>query len=200
MPPETAVTSTMNTQRRANRSPQLSPQIAVNDNDDAANPTAAASPPPFLVYYRNVAYDIARFAPKHPGGRNTLAGLQGRDMERRLRTAPPHSPAAMYLLREYRVDNDAANNIANDPTTTTTDSIIMHNADDCITDDKSSGSHKGHRTLGKKNEPLSSDAVVDDADDAADAGADAWRNPLPDESMEVGGVIRRANSVASCKL
>lgn len=72
----------------------------------AANGTVANTAAPFIVRYGRGSYDIADFVHKHPGGRNTLAGLQGRRMEQRLRTAPPHSVAAMYLLREYRIDRD----------------------------------------------------------------------------------------------
>lgn len=62
---------------------------------------------PFLVYYDQGVYDLTDFAHKHPGGRNTLSGLHNRDIAKRLQAAPPHSPAAMYLMQEYRVANKA---------------------------------------------------------------------------------------------
>lgn len=58
---------------------------------------------PFLVYYDQGVYDLTDFAHKHPGGRNTLDGLRNRDIAKRMQSAPPHSEAAMYLMREYRV-------------------------------------------------------------------------------------------------
>lgn len=71
---------------------------------DAVDTADATDVAPFYVRYRNAQYDLRHFVHKHPGGRSTLHGLDGRDMEQRLRNAPPHSAAAMYLLREYRVD------------------------------------------------------------------------------------------------
>lgn len=56
----------------------------------------------FLVKYRNEMYDITNFVHKHPGGVNTLKGLENRDMTERFMKAPPHSDAAMYLMREYK--------------------------------------------------------------------------------------------------
>lgn len=70
---------------------------------------------PFLVFYDQGLYDLTDFAHKHPGGRNTLSGLRNRDIAKRLQTAPPHSKAAMYLMQEYRVKNQAdANNNSNE--------------------------------------------------------------------------------------
>lgn len=64
---------------------------------------------PFIITYRNEVYDITRFIKKHPGGVNTLTGLNNRDIEGRLKLAPPHSGSAMYLLREYKLDNQKHN-------------------------------------------------------------------------------------------
>lgn len=85
-----------------------------NDNGSRYNPQSPARKPSddvssssssesLLVRYRNAVYDLGAFVHKHPGGRNTLEGLGGRDIGARMRAAPPHSAAAMYLLREYRV-------------------------------------------------------------------------------------------------
>lgn len=73
------------------------PKIAINDSESSSQP--------FLVYYDQGVYDLTNFAHKHPGGRNTLSGLQNRDIAQRLQAAPPHSKAAMYLMKEYRVAN-----------------------------------------------------------------------------------------------
>ncbi|XP_020814994.1 dihydroceramide fatty acyl 2-hydroxylase FAH2 isoform X1 [Drosophila serrata] len=63
----------------------------------------------FIVKYRQQLYDLSEFMHKHPGGINTLKGLKGADMTARFMKAPPHSDAAMYLMKEYKMDsNDAA--------------------------------------------------------------------------------------------
>ncbi|XP_062129785.1 uncharacterized protein LOC133841374 [Drosophila sulfurigaster albostrigata] len=59
----------------------------------------------FIVKYRQQYYDISEFMHKHPGGINTLKGLNDSDMTSRFMKAPPHSDAAMYLMREYKVDS-----------------------------------------------------------------------------------------------
>lgn len=70
---------------------------------------------PFLVFYRDGVYDLTDFAHKHPGGRNTLSGLENRDIGKRMQSVPPHSDAAMYLMKEYQVaKNKDQNNNAND--------------------------------------------------------------------------------------
>lgn len=75
----------------------------------------ASSGRPFLVYYRDGVYDLTNFAHKHPGGRNTLSGLENRDIGKRMQSVPPHSDAAMYLMKEYQVaKNKDQNNNAND--------------------------------------------------------------------------------------
>lgn len=72
----------------------------------------------FLVQFKNNVYDISEFAHKHPGGRNTLQGLNGMDMGPRFLNAPPHSDAAMYLLQEYKVDENIDNLNNNNETST----------------------------------------------------------------------------------
>lgn len=59
----------------------------------------------FLVHFKNELYDISEFAHKHPGGTNTLKGLNNMDMDERFLKGPPHSDAAMYLMKEYKVKN-----------------------------------------------------------------------------------------------
>lgn len=63
----------------------------------------------FLIKFKSQVYDISEFAHKHPGGQNTLNGLQGMDMESRFSKAPPHSDAAMYLLQEYKINDSQIN-------------------------------------------------------------------------------------------
>lgn len=66
---------------------------------------------PILVKYRNETYDISSFVHKHPGGMNTLKGLEDSDMTSRFLKGPPHSDAAMYLMNEYKVpDSTYVNN------------------------------------------------------------------------------------------
>ncbi|XP_032589792.1 dihydroceramide fatty acyl 2-hydroxylase FAH2 [Drosophila grimshawi] len=57
----------------------------------------------FTVKYRQEYYDLSNFMHKHPGGINTLKGLNQTDMTARFLKAPPHSDAAMYLMREYKI-------------------------------------------------------------------------------------------------
>lgn len=57
-----------------------------------------------IVKYRQQYYDLSNFIYKHPGGVNTLKGLNQTDMTARFLKAPPHSEEAMYLMREYRID------------------------------------------------------------------------------------------------
>ncbi|XP_061392765.1 uncharacterized protein LOC133328233 [Musca vetustissima] len=61
-----------------------------------------------IVKYRKNFYDITRFLHKHPGGINTLRGLENADMTARFMRAPPHSDAAMYLMKEYQIKTTPA--------------------------------------------------------------------------------------------
>lgn len=63
-----------------------------------------------LVRYKNETFDLTRFAHKHPGGRNTLNAALNSDIEYKFETAMPHSQAAKYLLKEYRVSSQINNN------------------------------------------------------------------------------------------
>ncbi|KAL5289125.1 FA2H family protein [Megaselia abdita] len=62
---------------------------------------------PILVKYRNETFDISSLINKHPGGINTLKGLENTDMTSRFLKGPPHSDAAMYLMNEYKVSDPA---------------------------------------------------------------------------------------------
>ncbi|XP_065369701.1 uncharacterized protein Fa2h [Calliphora vicina] len=65
----------------------------------------------FIVKYRKNYYDISEFLHKHPGGLNTLKGLQNADMTGRFMKAPPHSDAAMYLMQEYKIVTKSKNKL-----------------------------------------------------------------------------------------
>lgn len=62
--------------------------------------------PDFIVKYKQNYYDVTKFLKNHPGGINTLKGLNQGDMTERFMKAPPHSDAAMYLLNEYKIDGE----------------------------------------------------------------------------------------------
>lgn len=66
-----------------------------------------------LVRYRNESYDLSEFMKKHPGGSNTLSGMVDADIDYKFDTSIPHSDAAKYLIREYKVrtnNGDECNN------------------------------------------------------------------------------------------
>ncbi len=65
---------------------------------------------PLVISYKSKLYDLTKFQHKHPGGLNTLKGLNNTDMEERFDRAPPHSDAAMYLMKEYEVEHTAKTN------------------------------------------------------------------------------------------
>lgn len=71
--------------------------------------------------YRNEVYEISKFISKHPGGINTLKGLENSDMTSRFLKGPPHSDAAMYLMKEYKIKKDESiidnNNLGEKPNT-----------------------------------------------------------------------------------
>lgn len=67
-----------------------------------------------LVRYKNETFDLTRFAHKHPGGKNTLSSAFNSDIDYKFETAMPHSQAAKYLLKEYRVSSQINNNNDND--------------------------------------------------------------------------------------
>lgn len=66
-------------------------------------------PGKLLVRYKNETFDLTKFARKHPGGRNTLSAVLNSDIDYKFETLP-HSPAAKYLLKEYRVPSQVNNN------------------------------------------------------------------------------------------
>lgn len=94
-----------------------------------------------LVRYKNELYDISDFAHKHPGGTSTLKGLNEMDMDERFSKGPPHSDAAMYLMKEYKVKND---NRKISPNRTKKNSVTNGNA-------KINGMTNGHHANGQAN-------------------------------------------------
>lgn len=70
----------------------------------------------FIVSFKNQYYDLTKFRHKHPGGINTLKGLEDTNITERFKSAPKHSSAAMYLLNEYKISNesDVVNSIKKD--------------------------------------------------------------------------------------
>lgn len=63
-----------------------------------------------VISYKSKVYDLTKFRDKHPGGKNTLKGLNNTDIKQRFEKAPPHSDAAMYLMKEYEIDNNNETN------------------------------------------------------------------------------------------
>lgn len=63
----------------------------------------------FLVRYKNEAYDLSEFVKKHPGGTNTLSGMLNSDIDLKFEMVTPHSDAAKYLIKEYRVTSTLDN-------------------------------------------------------------------------------------------
>ncbi|XP_036334065.1 fatty acid 2-hydroxylase isoform X2 [Rhagoletis pomonella] len=74
-----------------------------NDKYEKSDSRESAEEQRFIVKYRQSYYDITRFLKNHPGGINTLRGLNNGDMTTRFLHAPPHSDAAMYLMKEYKL-------------------------------------------------------------------------------------------------
>jgi len=66
--------------------------------------------PQLIVRYQDDIYNITEFIHKHPGGLNTLQGLSNSDMTKRFLNAPPHSDAAMYLMKEYKIKDSKLRN------------------------------------------------------------------------------------------
>jgi len=65
-----------------------------------------------VITYKSKRYDLTKFQHKHPGGKNTLKGLNNADIKQRFENAPPHSNAAFYLMKEYEIQhiNERNNN------------------------------------------------------------------------------------------
>lgn len=61
---------------------------------------------PYVISYKNEQYDLSNFMKHHPGGLNTLMGLENSDIEPRMNGTTPHSDAAMYLMKEYKIKKE----------------------------------------------------------------------------------------------
>ena len=57
----------------------------------------------FIVQHNGHRYDITRFLQFHPGGQNSVSPYRGRSITEKFFDTN-HSPAASYLMREYRLD------------------------------------------------------------------------------------------------
>jgi cytochrome b involved in lipid metabolism len=55
-----------------------------------------------IVKYKSDLFDITNFISKHPGGVNTLNGYNQKNIEEKFHSVE-HSPAAKYLLNEYKI-------------------------------------------------------------------------------------------------
>lgn len=56
----------------------------------------------FIVEYEKEFYDITQFMLKHPGGVNTLIGYNHKNIDEKFKNIE-HSPAAKYLLNDYKL-------------------------------------------------------------------------------------------------
>lgn len=56
-----------------------------------------------IVRYRNEMYDITDFLKNHPGGSSTLNSMLHADIDYKFDEGMPHSSAAKYLMREYKL-------------------------------------------------------------------------------------------------
>jgi len=56
----------------------------------------------FIVKHNGHRYDITRFLQFHPGGQNFVSPYRGRSITKKFLDTN-HSPAASYLMREYRL-------------------------------------------------------------------------------------------------
>lgn len=65
-----------------------------------------------IIKYQNDYYDLTKFIKKHPGGYNTLIDLNHKDIGKKMEYSPPHSNAAMYLMKEYKMKKSFINGIA----------------------------------------------------------------------------------------
>lgn len=67
----------------------------------------------FLVKYKNDTFNLKRFLHKHPGGVTTLAALRNCDLTKIMAVDPVHSQAALYLMKEYKVNAQSEEELRN---------------------------------------------------------------------------------------
>lgn len=58
---------------------------------------------PFIIKDDSEEYDISDFVKNHPGGINYVEGYKGSKVRQKM-IESYHSSAALYLLREYKVE------------------------------------------------------------------------------------------------
>ncbi|XP_069676062.1 fatty acid 2-hydroxylase [Periplaneta americana] len=63
----------------------------------------------FIVKHEGDKYDISRFLQFHPGGKNSVSPYKGLSITEPFHKTH-HSPAAMYLMKEYRLPGSTADN------------------------------------------------------------------------------------------
>jgi cytochrome b involved in lipid metabolism len=67
----------------------------------------------FIVKHKGERYDISRFLQFHPGGWNTVSPYKGLSITEKFLDIN-HSPAATYLMREYRLPDKSKDSVAED--------------------------------------------------------------------------------------
>jgi cytochrome b involved in lipid metabolism len=67
----------------------------------------------FIIKHEGDTYDITRFLQFHPGGRNSVSPYKGLSITKKFHDIN-HSPAAMYLMRDYRLPGAPQNSNVED--------------------------------------------------------------------------------------
>lgn len=58
-----------------------------------------------IVEYKNEFFDLTNFLSKHPGGINTLANLDGKNIDKKFKCYK-HSFVAENLMKDYKIDEN----------------------------------------------------------------------------------------------
>jgi cytochrome b involved in lipid metabolism len=77
----------------------------------------------FIVKHKGDRYDISRFLQFHPGGRNTVSPYRGLSITEKFLNIN-HSPAATYLMKEYRLP-DVSDSVTEDLEVQKTDLLLL---------------------------------------------------------------------------
>lgn len=123
------------------------------------------------VRYRNETYDITEFVKKHPGGSNTLNGMLNADIDFKFDKGMPHSEAAKYLMREYRVLN-ATNDDSDDRVSSRSNSFkpatsaMQLNNRFPINNDNNNNSNSSSRSNDQIGSELSEDDIPVNTDES----------------------------------
>lgn len=67
----------------------------------------------FIIKHKGDRYDISRFLQFHPGGRNTVSPYKGLSITEKFLDIN-HSPAATYLMREYKLPDTSKDSVIED--------------------------------------------------------------------------------------